>query len=150
VFQLGLAAPAVLTGILNGVALRADRGQHAPIALATPVHAAQQVETFEPAKETSAQQVLLGLFGIRPALAEWIVGAYDARDRQDALARAQSLQRRYPGVEFKVFRPSAALDGWVVTIGGQMTQAAANRQIEEARAKRIPGVQLRRVPRGQS
>ena len=146
VFQLGVAAPAILTGLVNGVALRSDAANRgAGLNLATPVHAAQQVETFEPARETATQQVLRGLLGVRPALAEWVVEVHGAGREQQALQEAQTLRKNYPGLSFIVFQPSAGVDEWVVTIGGQMTQAAAKRELENAEKLKIPGVALRLI-----
>ena len=144
-FELGLAAPAIVMGVLNGVALRAE-GQRAGLSLATPVHAAQQVETFERAEESSKQQVLRGLLGVRPRLPEWIVSVYSG-ERAAALERARRLEHRYPDLEFLVFQPSMGLSAWVVTIGGQMTQAEATRRLAAARERNIVGAALQRIPR---
>ena len=148
VFEIGLAAPAVVAGLLNASALRVDSASGtARLDLATPAYAAQQVSAFEVPKETVTQQVFRGLLGIRAPLREWVVEVHDDEDRGKAVEELRSLQERFPGFEFKLFAPSAGVDEYVVTIGGQVTEGEAFRIRREAQQGGVPGVELRLIPR---
>lgn len=126
VFQLGMVAPALLTGLMNGAALRVDSVQHGQQAglLAATVRAAEQapVVTADVPQETIGQQVFRGAFGIKTNPQDWILVTAATAEEREARRMFAEASRAFPSLKFVLFRPSGGLKMWTLTIGGQMTR----------------------------
>ena len=93
------------------------------------------------------QQVLLGLLGIRPDLPEYFVEIAEITDSTTAIATWQGLENDYSQGDFQVFKPSAEIDEYIITLGGQVTLSQALELLDQAEDRGIPGADLRRIPR---
>lgn len=131
VFQLGMVAPALLTGMMNGAALRMDAVKHEAAHTQTswsffvPLHAQVAAAAFQLPQETVGQQVMRGVFGITSEVKDWVLQVEAVRTEQEARLVYGVLTRSFPSLRFVIFRPSAGIDAWLVTVGEQMTQQEA-------------------------
>lgn len=132
IFQLGLAAPALVTALLNGANQRSllqtqqfVTPPSAGIFVAT-VHA-QEIEAprrFVIPEETQGEQVWRGLTGSR-ADRVWFVIA-DRRQTQDAAENeAARINRSLKGLRAEVYEPYKGRGSWSVVIGSGLTRAEA-------------------------
>lgn len=136
IFQLGLAGPALVTGLLNGVnqrALMQSQAFAAPtsqglfsieaVALAAPV---RQVRYFEPPQETSGEQIWRGLTGARSNRI-WFVIVRREGTREAADAASDRINRTIYGFHATVFEPFRGTGAWSVVVGEALTHADALR-----------------------
>lgn len=158
VFQLGMVAPALLTGMINGAAVRADAGLSAPSPTALGVavlHAAEAPaqaswlggesgQVVEPSAvvvptESLGQQVLRGLLGVQPDRREWLVQLGQYATQEQAVAAFGRHVRQSPlGLTVYAPSPAAGLDVWVLAVGGQHTRAEAEALLERALSAGLP------------
>jgi hypothetical protein len=132
VFQLGLAAPALVTALLNGANQRSLLQNQqfvtpptAGIFVAT-LHAQDKEapRQFAIPKESHGEQVWRGLTGSRSDRV-WFVIA-DRQDSKDAAERrAAHINRTFKGFHADVFEPYGGRGSWSVVIGAGLTRADA-------------------------
>ena len=133
IFQLGLAAPALVTALLNGANQRSllqtqqfVTPRSAAI-FSTVVHAeeaAPQGKQFTIPKETQAQQVWRGLTGHRSDRV-WFVIAAQELTYEAAAKRAGQINRTFKGFHAEVYEPYQQGGRWCVVIGAALTRADA-------------------------
>jgi hypothetical protein len=141
IFQLGLAAPALVTGLMNGVNQRAlvESQQfvappHAAIYAMETVYAAElepQAKKFVIPEESQAQQILRGLTGARSDRV-WFVIASRQPNQAAATAAATRITQTYPGFSADVYEPYVGQGSWSVVIGAGLNRADAMRLRERA------------------
>jgi hypothetical protein len=140
IFQLGLAGPALITALLNGVNQR-SLIQSQTVASPTPraflsmpvVYAAptSQPRQFELPPETSGEQIWRGLTGGRSDRV-WFVIVRRASTREAAEAASDRINRTVYGFRPEVFEPYQGRGDWCVVIGEGLTHSAAQRLKEQA------------------
>jgi hypothetical protein len=139
-FQLGLAAPALATALLNGVnqrsLLQSQPSPAAPAAwtfsLAVAYAASDPpARRFEIPSETSGEQVWRGLTGRRSDRV-WFVIARRESSRAAADAACDRINRTIYGFRAEVFEPYQGRGTWSVVIGEALTRADALRLRERA------------------
>jgi hypothetical protein len=141
IFQLGIAAPALLTALINGNNVNLPRmAQAAPQSAAsasawhlpdlipsaraqTPAPAARAAaapafKTFTLPEETPRQQIARGLWGTTQKNV-WFVVAGSYLDKSQAEQRALQLRRK--GFEADVYLPYGSNPYYAVVIGAQLT-----------------------------
>lgn len=133
IYQLGLAAPALVTALLNGAnqrsLLQTQQFVTPPTAavFSAVVHAAeaaQQGKQFTIPKETYAQQVWRGLTGHRSDRV-WFVIAVQEPTYEGAMKKATHINRTYKGFHAEVYEPYQQGGRWCVVIGAALTRADA-------------------------
>jgi hypothetical protein len=132
VFQLGLAAPALLTALINGANQRSLMQSQQFVtprsdAIFTAVLHAQETERprqFVIPRETKSEQVWRGLSGSRSDRV-WFVIAKREPTREAALASADKIRRTVQGYQPEVYEPYEGRGSWSVVIGAGLTRAEA-------------------------
>lgn len=150
IFQLGLAGPALVTALLNGVNQRAliqSQTLEAPasqgffsiaaVALAAP---ARPVRYFEPPQETSGEQIWRGLTGAR-ANRRWFVIVRREATREAAEAASDRINRTIYGFHAAVFEPFRGKGAWSVVVGEALTHADALRLKAQALGAGLTGAE---------
>lgn len=166
-FQLGVAAPALLTGMINGAVIAKGNGappvappaaqsmlydgpgiERTPFmpsfitaAYAQAVTQDVAVEDCTKAKQsTFTQQALKGLLGLQPDN-QWYVVVGSNPTAQSATGDAALLNRRYVGkFTAKVCTPAGSSDGrFRVVIGDGMSYDGASKLRADAVAAGLPG-----------
>ena len=135
IFQLGLAGPALITALLNGVNQR-SLIQSQTVASPTPraflsmpvVYAAptSQPRQFELPPETSGEQIWRGLTGGRSDRV-WFVIVRRAATREAAEAASDRINRTVYGFRAEVFEPYHGRGDWCVVVGEGLTHVEAQR-----------------------
>jgi hypothetical protein len=141
IFQLGLAAPALITGLMNGVNQRAlaesqqfVAPKQAAVLSMEAVYAAElepQAKQFVIPEESQAQQILRGLTGARSDRV-WFVIASRLPNQAAAAAAAGHITRTFKGFSAEVYQPYQGQGSWSVVIGAGLTRADAMRLRERA------------------
>jgi hypothetical protein len=148
-FQLGMVAPALLTGMLNGAAVRADAGTHLAWSFATPVYAAQQeraLPSVAPAPSTSAQ-IYQGFFGVTAEPADRLLVVESYESQTSARHRLAALSEQFPRLTFTLWHPEAASDApFLLTVGGLLTERQVADSLKALAAGPAPSVRLVRLP----
>lgn len=128
-FQLGIAAPALITAAINGgrVALPdAPPAKQAAVWEIVATAIAQPpvgtLKEFSLPVETSAQQIYRGLFGALPKNI-WFVISGSHLERGDAERQAAEIRRR--GFPADVYAPYGGNPYYAVVIGAQITRDEA-------------------------
>ena len=156
VFQLGLAAPALLTALLNGANQRALLATQqfvtpptASMFIAT-LHAQQAPapQQFSIPKETAGAQVWRGLTGSRSDRV-WFVIAKREPTQEAAAASAGHINRSYKGFHADVYEPYQGHGSWSVVIGGALTRADAMELRQKAIAAGMADADLWTPPEAQ-
>ena len=142
-FQIGIAAPALITAAINGrqvtvpqapvhsVALSAVDWIPLPGALAQSVVTASAARRYTLPPESAGQQVLRGLVGSQQQNIWFVVaGAHTTREA----AQKQAAELRTKGQAADVYEPTLGNPSFTVVTGAQLTQ-------DEARAQRERGLQ---------
>lgn len=142
VFQLGIAAPALITAAINGshVTIPEQPSPHAAatgsghrIALISSAFAQpdqQEIKQFTLPKETAIQQITRGLIGSTPSNV-WFVIAGSHLKKEDAEAQAAKIRAK--GFAADVYAPYGDNPYYAVVIGAQLTRTEA----QELRMKAI-------------
>jgi hypothetical protein len=150
IFQLGLAGPALITALLNGMNQRsliqsqslASPTSHVflsmPVAYAAP---ASQPRQFELPQQTSGEQIWRGLTGARSDRV-WFVIASRAPTREAAEAASDRINRTIYGFRAEVFEPYRGRGDWCVVIGEGLTHADALRLKEQARGAGLTDTEI--------
>ena len=143
IFQLGLAAPALLTGIINGVSLSKNVvDQKAAFEIPAIVSSAFAQGAGQPKVEdcvkhdsTAGQEVLKGLFGILPEN-RWYVSTSSKLKLQSAVDEVKDIESRFSGkFHPRICAPISSDDKYYrVIIGQNLTREAANKLKDEALA----------------
>lgn len=131
-FQLGIAAPALITAALNGSRVAVPDAQPhgggtqtswAVVATAFAQTPAPNLQKrFAMPTETPMQQVYRGLFGTVPKNVWFVVtGSYPSAG--EAAAQAQRIREK--GFAAEVYQPATASGEYPVVIGAQMTLSDA-------------------------
>src|SRR5580765_4425884 len=134
-FQLGLAGPALITALLNGMNQRSliqSQSLASPTSrafLSMPVvyaASASQPRQFELPQETSGEQIWRGLTGGRSDRV-WFVIVRRTTTRGAAEAATDWINRTIYGFHAEVFEPYRGRGDWCVVIGEGLTHAEAQR-----------------------
>ena len=155
------AAPALLAAFLSNDPTSIGN-EHRRFQLTIPVFAASVageaeqgaetqnsdgIEEFTRPMPTFTQKALLGLFGIRPHLPEYFVEISHEANQLRANGRMEEVRNSFPAeADLRVFRPSAGINEWVVTYGGQLDLDEGLRLLEQVQES-YSGAQLRRMSR---
>ena len=136
-FQLGLAAPALITGLLNSGQVEIPKAPPPPgtqpgiSSLFVPsayaqVTPRQEIKTFSLPKETLGEQFQRGFTGAAPKRI-WFVIAGSHSNRGSAQKQAEEITKRSSAKGFKaeVYSPSAGNSSWSVVIGSHLTSEDA-------------------------
>jgi hypothetical protein len=155
IFQLGLAAPALVTALLNGFNQRSllqaqvfvsptvSAVLSEPIAYAAAGDPARQ---FAIRRETSGEQVWRGLTGSRSDRL-WFVIARREPSRDAAEAARDRINRTIYGFNAEVFEPYQGHGGWCVVIGEGLTRVEAGRLRERALGAGLADAEVWTFPR---
>jgi hypothetical protein len=150
IFQLGLAAPALVTALLNGANQRTlletqqfVRPSSAALFSLPVVHAAQAVRArqFVIPRETQSEQVWRGLTGSRSDRV-WFVIARREPTSEAAWASADRINQTFYGFHAEVYQPYQGRGSWSVVIGVGLTRADAMRLRERAVTAGMPDTDL--------
>jgi hypothetical protein len=145
IFQLGIAAPALLAGIINSASLSQHvKNQQSTFeipsivssAFAQPVASQQpKVEDCRKHDSTAGQQILKGLFSILPE-DRWYVSTSSNLQLQSAIDEVQDIERRFPArFHPKICAPTSGDDKYYrVIIGQNLTREAASKLRDAALA----------------
>lgn len=135
-FMLGIGAPALITGAINGRNIPIpDPPHHASLSslFISEAHAAGAVgaQTFSLPDETPTQQIARGLLGSKPSNVFYVI--VDSKPTlADAQARADQLrQHGYPA---DVYNPFASNPNYAVVIG-------SNLELPDAQALRMKAIE---------
>jgi len=137
-FQIGIAAPALITALLNGSQVRLPQAntqaspsktaesRHMGWDLVSPAYAQEaareRLKTFSLPSETAGQQVYRGLFGSVPTNV-WYVIAGSFANRENAEQRAGEIRQK--GFPADVYAPYGQNQFYSVVIGAQLTREEA-------------------------
>jgi hypothetical protein len=133
IFQLGVAAPALVTALLNGAnqrnlvqAQQFVTPQTAGILVASlhAQEAAPPVREFAIPKESQSEQVWRGLTGSRADRVWFVIVAREA-SREAAGATATRINRTHKSFKAEVYQPYQGRGSWSVVIGAGLTRADA-------------------------
>jgi hypothetical protein len=147
-FQIGIAAPALLTALLNAnqVRLPSVSAPPAPSSSSGPTGALissayaqetprQQLRTFSLPQESATQQVYRGLFGSVPTNVWYVIaGSYLRQD--NAEQEAQKIRQK--GFAAEVYAPYGANKFYAVVIGAQLTRSDAQQLRQKAIQAGLP------------
>lgn len=143
-FQLGIAAPALITAGINGDRISLP---HAPpvvhnqtyISFVSEAYAqpTQQLtaKKFSYPAETTTQQIARGIFGKLPDNI-WFVIAGSHRAEESAKKQAEQLRKR--GFPADIYLPYEGNPFYAVVIGAQMTRSEAQALQQKAIAAGLP------------
>jgi hypothetical protein len=133
IFQLGVAAPALVTALLNGANQRTllqsqqfVTPQTSGIFVAS-LHAQEKpapAREFAIPKETQSEQVWRGLTGSRSDRVWFVVAAREST-REAASATAGRINQTHKGFHAEVYAPYQGRGSWSVVIGSGLTRADA-------------------------
>ena len=151
--QLGVAALALLIGIINGVSqsqnLKPRVGYLIPSIVGTafaqtarPTNSAPpaevQIEDCLKRDSTVSQQIIRGVFGILPD-DRWFVVVSSNLEVQTAISDVQAIQRTYSGkFQAKICGPVGGDSRYRVVIGENLTYEAAKKLEADAKAAGLP------------
>ncbi len=141
-FELGIVAPALITGLLHGApeADRLSRGEPTKgigffDLLVTPVYAAEhptsKPKTFSPPQETIGQQIWRGVTD-SPMERLWFVIAAYHPTVESAAEEAREINRRARDFRAEVYSTYGARESYCVVIGEHLTLAEAQALRERA------------------
>lgn len=146
-FQLGIAAPALITAAMNGgrVALPdapAAPNQQVSWHILSSAHAQAEPAThalkrFTMPEETSAQQIYRGFFGALPKNV-WFVIAGSHLSQEDAEKQARRLRDNYRNFSAEVYEPYGGNPYYAVVIGAQLTLDEAKKLQQQALSSGFP------------
>lgn len=143
-FQLGIAAPALITAAINGGRitlpnLPADshtRTSWSVISLAQAQNAPDaNLKQFSLPEETPTQQIYRGLLGVVPKNV-WYVIAGSHATREAAGKQATEIRKR--GFQADVYAPYGGNPYYAVVVGAQLTLAEARQVQQKAVASGLP------------
>ena len=133
IFQLGVAAPALVTALLNGANHRSllqhqqfVTPQAASIFVAT-LHAQEKtapVREFVIPKESQSEQVWRGLTGARSDRVWFVIATRESTRTAASIAAARTNQA-HKGFQAEVYAPFEGKGSWSVVIGAGLTRADA-------------------------
>ena len=143
-FQLGIAAPALITAAINGGQVTipekpadSHRQSTGIVSVAYAQTAAEErVKTFSLPRETPAQQIYRGLFGATPKNV-WFVIAGSHLTLQAAENQVAALHKR--GFPADVYAPYGGNPYYAVVIGAQLTREEARQLRAKAVRAGLPG-----------
>lgn len=144
-FELGIVAPALITGLINAANIDIPKTRAAPAAqpvgsinLVRPAYAQrpqeERVKTFSLPKENLAQQFLRGLTGSKSERT-WFVIAGSHLKLKDA---ERQVQRTRPGFKAEVYAPYGGNPYYAVVIGANLNYVEAQRLRRQAIAAGFP------------
>jgi sporulation related protein len=134
--QIGIAAPALITAMLNGNQVRLPNAQapsgNASTSLSMRINltafayaqelSQPQLKTFMLPQETVSQQISRGLFGSVPENV-WFVIAGSFQVKENAVKQAQNFRRK--GFNAEVYLPYGNNKNYAVVIGAMLTRPEA-------------------------
>lgn len=138
-FQLGIAAPALITAAINGGRITLPEKATEPsvsssISIVSQTYAqptlAQEVKQFSLPQETPRQQIYRGLFGATPKNVWFVISS--SHPTQEA-AEKQAADCRKKGFSADIYAPYGSNPNYAVVIGSQIT-------LSEARQLRLKAI----------
>jgi hypothetical protein len=155
IFQLGLAGPALITALLNGVNQRTliqSQSLLSPtsrgfLTMSVAFAAPSRPRQFELPRETSGEQVWRGLTGARPDRV-WFVIVRREATRDAAEQACDRINRTIYGFRAEVFEPYFGRGAWSVVIGDGLTHADAQRLKARALGAGLTDAELWTPPSG--
>jgi hypothetical protein len=133
VFEIGIAAPALLAGAVTTAQLAPPRAEHEPAsgfavvarayAQSPGKEAVAGVKTYTPPQQGRWGEFIEGLAGITPRNV-WYVRVGSAATVGDARQLAANVEQRLPKLEAEVFRSDDGR-GYDVVIGRQLDKSPA-------------------------
>jgi hypothetical protein len=147
-FELGIAAPALITALLNAANVPKPPPSpggtpSASITLIRSAHAQtpkkEEVKTFSRPKETPIQQFYRGFTGTSPDRV-WFVIAGSHRQVEDAEKQVKQITQNDKWKEFKgeVYAPYGGNPYYAVVIGAHLTYTEAQQVLKRAVAAGLP------------
>ena len=148
-FQLGLAAPALITGLLNGGQVEIPKAPPPPEA--KPSASSQfissayaqtgqggEIKTFSLPRESLGEQFQRGFTGSIPKRV-WFVIAGSHPSRESAQKQAEKITKEFGAKGFKadLYSPSAGNPYWSVVIGAHLTSDEAQELRQRAITARV-------------
>jgi len=137
IFEIGIAAPALLAGALTTAQLAPNRPSAGPpegrvggsITLVLPAYAqstpaSDKVRRFTLAPESGWDQFLEGFIGRTPKNV-WFVIVGSHQRLEDARKQAEKVNREHPGFRADVYAPYGDNPYYAVVIGGNLTEKEA-------------------------
>jgi uncharacterized membrane protein YuzA (DUF378 family) len=149
IYQLGIAAPALLGGIISGAYHTQQSNQHAMLEIPAIIGtaSAQPAPNATPSNIqprdckrdlTASQQILKGLVGALPS-DRWFVVYSSNRLAPSAIGDVQDIQRKYPArFQAHICAPADGDDRYRVVIGANLNYDAATKLRGEAIAAGFP------------
>jgi hypothetical protein len=142
-FQLGIAAPALITAAINGgritlpqtPAIHTSHSSWSIISEAVAQPASENIKQFSLPKETPSQQVVRGLFGTLPKNV-WYVIAGSTTTKEEAERKAEEARKK--GFPADVYAPYGGNPCYAVVIGSQLTQSQAQELRNKAVSAGLP------------
>lgn len=145
-FQLGIAAPALITAAMNGGRVSLPDAPAAPSPqsawhIVSEAYARTEednrVKQFAMPEETSVQQIYRGFFGALPKNVWFVVvGSHLTQDAAEKQAR--HIRDNYPGFAADIYAPYGGNPYYAVVIGAQLTQQDARRLRQQAISAGFP------------
>lgn len=143
-FQLGIAAPALITAAMNGGRVALPDAPAAPnqqvswhIVSAAHAQAEPALKRFTMPAETSAQQIYRGFFGALPKNV-WFVVAGSHLTQEGAEQQVRRLRDNYPNFSAEVYEPYGGNPYYAVVIGEQLTLEEAKKLQQQAISAGFP------------
>lgn len=107
-FQFGMLAPALLTGMINGAAVRTQTSTPVAWSLEAVVHAGQEIRTRpEPRERSTLSQIAQGLLGQPAAEADVLVVIAEAETAAQVRKVREALGRELPSSRLLLWRLDA-------------------------------------------
>lgn len=124
-FQLGIVAPALVTGMINGANVHMPTGS-----LVTEAQASVVIKEYGPKVKSAMQQFSKGFFGSSEEQ-EWFVIVGEYEDLKHALMQADEI-RKNSQYYAEVYRPYEDFSGYTVVIGEHLSLENARLMATEA------------------
>lgn len=148
-FEVGLAAPALIAGAITSQLVPSPTGQVGPgtstaaifsivgVALAQPEPPPSSLKRFSLPVQSPAGQFLEGLIGGRPKDVWFvIVGSY--QQLENARKHADQINQQHPDFKSEVYEPYGDNPNYAVVIGANLTQSQAKALRDRAVKSGLP------------
>lgn len=148
IFQLGIVAPALITGYLNARNVEAYKNEgppggehHASFSLVPPAYAQEpekeEVKQFQQPNQSPAQQFWRGLTG-SVVTRTWFVIIGSHLKLEDAQKQAEQIHQKWPDFKPEVYSPYAGSKYYPVVIGADLPYQQAEKLRQGAIAAGLP------------
>ncbi len=149
-FELGVAAPALITALLNASHIDTPKtiaqatgiapvsGMLIPSAYAQPTQPVKEkIKTFSIPEESLMQEFLRGLTG-STSKNLWFVIAGSHQNVEDARAQAEQITRRGKGFKAEVYAPYSGNPYYAVVVGAYLARDEAQQMQQKAVTSGLP------------